>query len=61
MQFEELLKKEHDSGHQEGYEEGSQKALELISRMIDDGKVDQISRLKTKKSFYQEMLKEYNL
>ena len=69
MQLEELLKREHDEGHDEGYktgyENGSEKAaaqmLELVSRMIADGKTDLIPRLKEEKAFCQEMLKEYHL
>ena len=69
MQLGELLKREHDEGHDEGYktgyENGSEKAaaqmLELVSRMIADGKTDLIPRLKEEKAFCQEMLKEYHL
>lgn len=57
MQFEEMLKREH----KEGYDEGSRQMLELISRMIDDRKTDMIPRLKTDETFYKEMLEEYHL
>ena len=56
MQFEELLKREHDEGH----EQGTRQMLELVSRMIADGKTDLIPHLK-EEVFYQEMLKEYHL
>ena len=52
MQFEELLKREHD--------EGTRQMLELVSRMIADGKTDLIPQLK-EEVFYQEMLKDYHL
>ena len=52
MQFEELLKREHD--------EGTRQMLELVSRMIADGKTDLIPQLK-EEVFCQEMLKEYHL
>jgi len=65
MQFEEMLKREHmegyEAGYKEGQTEGSLQMLELISRMITDGKTDMIPRLKTESAFYQEMLKEYHL
>ena len=73
MQFEELLKREHDEGHEQGYktgyesgyengcEEATAQMLELVSRMMADGKTDFIPRLKEEKAFYQEMLKEYHL
>ena len=52
MQFEELLKREHEAG--------TRQMLELVSRMIADGKTDFIPHLK-EEAFYQEMLKEYHL
>ncbi|MBD5456466.1 MAG: Rpn family recombination-promoting nuclease/putative transposase [Lachnospiraceae bacterium] len=52
MQFQELLKREH--------EKGSQKVLKLITLMTADGKADELSRLESEE-FYQEMIKEYNL
>ena len=65
MQLEELLKREHDEGRDEGYKTGCEKTaaqmLELVSRMIADGKTDLIPRLKEEKAFCQEMLKEYHL
>ena len=65
MQLGELLKREHDEGHDEGYKTGCEKTaaqmLELVSRMIADGKTDLIPRLKEEKAFCQEMLKEYHL
>ena len=73
MQFGELLKREHDEGHEQGYktgyesgyengcEETAAQMLELVSRLIADGKTDFIPRLKEEKAFYQEMLKEYHL
>ena len=72
MQFEELLKREYDEGYEQGYktgyesgyengcEEAAAQRLELISRMIADGKTDFIPRLK-EETFYQEMRKEYHL
>ena len=57
MQFEELLKREHDEGH----EQGTRQMLELVSRMIADGKTDLIPRLKEEEAFCQEMLEEYHL
>ncbi len=64
MQFEELLKREHDEGLEQGYKNGCEKTtaqmLELVSRMIADGKTDLIPHLK-EEVFYQEMLKEYHL
>ncbi|MDE6063225.1 MAG: hypothetical protein K2G20_01355, partial [Lachnospiraceae bacterium] len=64
MQFEELLKREHDEGYKSGYEKGCEKTtaqmLELVSHMIADGKTDLIPRLK-EEVFYQKMLKEYYL
>ena len=53
MQLGELLKREHD--------EGTRQMLELVSRMIADGKTDLIPRLKEEEAFCQEMLKEYHL
>ncbi|MDE5801855.1 MAG: hypothetical protein K2I22_02935 [Lachnospiraceae bacterium] len=69
MQLGELLKREHDEGHKQGYktgyengyEEAAAQMLELVSRLIADGKTDCIPRLKEDKDFYQEMLKEYHL
>ncbi|MBD5497834.1 MAG: hypothetical protein HDR11_08735 [Lachnospiraceae bacterium] len=68
MQLGELLKQEHDEGHEQGYKTGYEKGyaeaakmLELVSRLIADGKTDCIPRLKDDKDFYQEMLKEYHL
>ena len=68
MQLGELLKQEHDEGHEQGYKTGYEKGyaeaakmLELVSRLIADGKTDFIPRLKDDKDFYQEMLKEYHL
>lgn len=72
MQLGELLKREHDEGHEQGYKTGYEngyengcaeaaKMLELVSRLIADGKTDCIPRLKEDKDFYQEMLKEYHL
>ena len=67
MQLGELLKQEHDEGHEQGYKTGYEKGyaeaakmLELVSRLIADGKTDLIPRLK-EEAFYQEMLKEYHL
>lgn len=64
----ELLKQEHDEEHEQGYKTGYEKGyaeaakmLELVSRLIADGKTDCIPRLKDDKDFYQEMLKEYHL
>ena len=52
------------NGYKIGYENGCEEAvaqrLELISRMIADGKTDFIPRLK-EEAFYQEMRKEYHL
>jgi len=53
MQFEEMLKKEH--------EDGAWKMWELVSRMIADGKTDMIPRLKSEENFYKEMLQEYQI
>ena len=65
MQLGELLKREHDEGRDEGYKTGCEKTaaqmLELVCRMIADGKTDLIPRLKEEKAFCQEMLKEYHL
>ena len=77
MQFEELLKREHNEGHEQGYkagyesgygngyEDGCEKTtaqmLELVSRLIADGKADFIPRLKEEEAFCQEMLKKYHL
>ena len=77
MQFEELLKREHNEGHEQGYkagyengygsgyEDGCEKTtaqmLELVSRLIADGKTDFIPRLKEEEAFCQEMLKKYHL
>ena len=73
MQLGEWLKQEHDEGHEQGYklgyesgyekgcEEATTQMLELVSRLIADGKTDCIPRLKEDKAFYQEMLKEYHL
>ncbi|MDE6128490.1 MAG: hypothetical protein K2G16_04780, partial [Lachnospiraceae bacterium] len=60
MQFEELLKREHDEGHEQGYKKATARMLELVSRMIADGRTDLIPRLK-EEAFCQEMLKEYHL
>ncbi len=68
MQLGELLKQEYDEGHEQGYKTGYEKGceetaaqmLELVSRLITDGKTDFIPRLK-EEAFYQEMLKEYHL
>lgn len=56
MQFEELLKREHEEGHARG----TKQMWELVFRIIADGKTDLIPRLK-EETFYQEMLKEYHL
>ena len=69
MQFEEMLKREHKEGYEEGIKEGhkagqtegSQQILELVSRMMNDGKADMISRLKADEAFYKEMLEKYHL
>lgn len=65
MQFEEMLKKEHkegyDEGHKAGQTEGSQQMLELVSQMMNDGNADMIPRLKTDETFYKEMLEKYHL
>lgn len=65
MQFEEMLKKEHkegyDEGHKAGQTEGSQQMLELVLQMMNDGNADMIPRLKTDETFYKEMLEKYHL
>ena len=61
MQLGELLKREHDEGYKTGSEKATAQMLELVSRMIADGKTDLIPRLKEEEAFYQEMLKEYHL
>ena len=61
MQFEEMLKKEHDAGYHAGQDDGAWKMWELISQMIADGKTDMIPRLKTDENFYHEMLQQYHL
>lgn len=65
MQFEEMLKKEHMEGilegRNEGQKAGEQRMLELISKMLADGKADQIERLKSETEFLEEMLKKYHL
>ncbi|MBD5534109.1 MAG: Rpn family recombination-promoting nuclease/putative transposase [Lachnospiraceae bacterium] len=68
MQLGELLKQEHDEGLRQGYKTGYEKGyaeaskmLELVSRLIADGKTDCLPRLKEDKDFYQEMLKKYHL
>ncbi len=53
MRFEELLEKEHTKGTKE--------TLELVSRMVEDGKAEQIPRLKNDQKFYEEMLETYQL
>lgn len=57
MQFEEMLKKEH----MKGQSEGEQRMFELVSKMIADGKAEQVKRLKNETEFCEEMLKEYRL
>lgn len=57
MQFEEMLKREHSIGKQEG----TWQMWELISHMITDGRTDLIPKLREDEAFYQEMLKEYHL
>ena len=61
MQLGELLKREHDEGYKTGSEKATAQMLELVSRMIADGKTDLIPRLKEEEAFCQEMLKEYHL
>jgi len=61
MTGEELLKWEHRKGKEEGMKEGKSIMLELVSKMIADGKTEQIPRLKDETKFYEEMIKEYNL
>ena len=51
----------YESGYENGREEAAAQMLELVSRLIADGKTDFIPRLKEEKAFYQEMLKEYHL
>ena len=51
----------YESGYENGCEETAAQMLELVSRLIADGKTDFIPRLKEEKAFYQEMLKEYHL
>ena len=60
MQLGELLKREHDEGYKSGCEKTTAQMLELVSRMIADGKTDLIPRLK-EEVFCQQMLKEYHL
>ena len=61
MQFEEMLKKEHDAGYHAGQDDGAWKMWELVSWMIADGKTDMIPRLKAEEDFYNEMLQQYHL
>ena len=66
--YEQGYKTGYESGYRNGYkigyengcEEAAAQRLELISRMIADGKTDFIPRLK-EGTFYQEMRKEYHL
>ncbi|MBD5510171.1 MAG: hypothetical protein HDR08_02785 [Lachnospiraceae bacterium] len=66
--YEQGYKTGYESGYRNGYkigyenscEEAAVQMLELISRMISDGKTDFIPRLK-EETFYQEMRKEYHL
>ena len=60
MQLGELLKREHDEGYKTGSEKATAQMLELVSRLIADGKTDLIPQLK-EEVFCQEMLKEYHL
>ena len=65
MQFEEMLKKEHDKGNAQGRNEGRNeeraRMLTLISNMASNGESEYIPRLSEDEEFCEKMLEKYNL
>lgn len=56
MRYISRIKKGHKRRH-----EGSDKMLDLVTRMLSDGWADEVMRLQTDEDLYQDMLKKYNL
>ena len=61
MQFEEMLKKEHDKGNAQGRNEERARMLTLISNMASNGESEYIPRLSEDEEFCEKMLEKYNL
>lgn len=56
MRYISRIKKGHKRRH-----EGSDKMLDLVTRMLSDGWADEVMCLQTDEDLYQDMLKKYNL
>ena len=65
MTFDELLrkseKKGHDVGLAEGHAKGEQRLLNLISKMIENGESDAVSRLTKDADFLSQMYEKYHV
>lgn len=61
MMFTELLEDAKKEGLQQGLNQGQERMLLLIRRMLENGEVDQLPRLSEDESFLQEMYLKYQL
>lgn len=61
MQVEELIRRAELKAEKKGHRDGQEQMLKLVRHMIADGSQDQLVRLESDESFYQEMLKKYQI
>ena len=65
MTFDELLRESKEEGHEaglaEGQAEGEQRLLYLISKMIENGESDAVSRLTKDADFLSQMYEKYQV
>ena len=57
----ELLDKYENRGREAGMAQGMERMSELISRLIGDGRSDEIARTVTDKEYQNQLLAEYGL
>ena len=61
MTFDELLRKSEKKGHEAGLAEGEQRMIRLVSKMIENGESDAVSRLSKDADFLSQMYEKYHV
>lgn len=50
-----------DKGKVEGRKEGQNMMLELIQKLVTDGRLEEIAKIKSNESYCQKLFEEYNI